>query len=59
MHVFNRQAPPAVHVLLEGAPLCGLLWGVPRDWPEGNRWVALNELADATCPICKERAAAR
>ena len=44
-----------LHILYEGSALCGLR-GVPRDWPEGHRWVYVDELAKATCDGCKTAA---
>jgi len=42
-----------IHLLHEGRALCGLA-GIPRDWPDGHRWVSIAqhkeacELADGT-----------
>lgn len=44
-----------VHVLDRGFAICGLP-GVPSTWPEGHRWVRLEEARRATCPGCKQRA---
>jgi len=52
---------PAVHVLWGGAALCEdqRLAGV-RDWPAGQRWVSLSEVAKGaalpTCARCRTRA---
>lgn len=46
-----------VHILRHGRTLCGMP-GVPADWPEGHKWVGLNDegLADdATCRKCIRR----
>jgi len=40
-----------VHILLEGAAFCGIP-GVPREWPEGHRWVDLRGLRHANCEAC-------
>jgi hypothetical protein len=51
------EAPDAevlVHVLNYGQPLCGFSVKIPADWPPGNKWVGLDEWADATCPRCIE-----
>lgn len=45
-----RRSPP-VHVLRHGFALCGRL-GVPGEWPEGERWVRLDEAHLATCEAC-------
>jgi len=41
-----------VHVLLHGAALCGLR-GLPSDWPDGHRWVGIEDKRRATCAACK------
>lgn len=41
-----------VHVLHHGKPLCGFSAAVPGDWPEGDKWVGLDETNDATCVDC-------
>jgi hypothetical protein len=43
-----------VHVLSHGFSLCHLS-GTPREWPEGHRWVSVEDGRRATCPTCKER----
>jgi hypothetical protein len=39
---------PATHVLWGGEAVCrdGRLRGVPGDWPEGQRWISLQDVAD-------------
>ena len=44
-----------VHVLQGGFALCGVE-GVPGDWPDGHKWVSLQDIADATCVTCLSRA---
>lgn len=41
---------PAVHVLWDGRALCEdlRLRGVPRDWPDGQQWISLKEIADGS-----------
>lgn len=40
--------PAATHVLWGGHALCAdlRLRGVPRDWPAGQRWISLKDVAD-------------
>jgi hypothetical protein len=40
--------PPAAHVLWGGRVLCEdlRLRGVPRDWPNDQRWISLRDVAD-------------
>jgi hypothetical protein len=45
-----------VHVLFRGYALCGFSQALPRDWPEGHRWVHYALRADATCASCREQA---
>lgn len=47
--------PSATHVLHEGQSLCAIssVFGVPRDWPDGHKWVSMNERSLATCQKCK------
>lgn len=40
------------HILYHGAALCGQP-GLPKDWPEGEKWVYADDLAHVTCPSCK------
>lgn len=42
------------HILRHGYPLCAFSDLVPRDWPEGHRWVGLEDRKDATCARCLE-----
>jgi len=56
------KTPEAVvHVLRFGIVLCpakdGLLKSVPRDWPEGHKWVSIVEADKATCESCRSIAA--
>ncbi len=44
---------PVVHVLHEGRALCGMPGLFPKDWPDGHKWVRLDEAKDATCVACK------
>ena len=56
--------PPATHVLWGGNVLCEdqRLRGVPRDWPEGQRWISLQDVADGVtapcdpCDLCWDKA---
>lgn len=41
-----------VHILQHGNPLCRFRAGVPRDWPEGHKWVGIEDYSDANCPMC-------
>ena len=47
-----REIPmsPATHVLWGGRVLCEdlRLRRVPRDWPDGQRWISLKDVADGT-----------
>ena len=61
-----REIPmmPATHVLWGGRVLCEdlRLRGVPRDWPEDQRWISLKDIADGAeapadrCETCWKRA---
>ena len=44
------QMPAATHVLWGGNVLCAdlRLRGVPRDWPAGQRWISLADVAAGT-----------
>lgn len=44
-----------VHVLMSGFPLCGFSQALPRDWPDGHRWVSIAHPDQATCPGCKSK----
>jgi hypothetical protein len=44
-----------VHILQHGYALCNLE-GVPADWPEGHRWVRIEEKKRATCRACLRKA---
>jgi hypothetical protein len=56
-----------IHLLHEGFPLCGFSELLPRDWPDGHRWVGLDALGPGvreegyapTCEACKRVAADR
>lgn len=55
----ERVAPQdSIHILHEGISLCSMskMHGVPGQWPEGNRWVRLEEKEQATCKACLYRA---
>ncbi len=47
-----------VHVLRWGRALCPALIPLlfPKDWPEGHKWVGIQQHEDATCEPCKQRA---
>lgn len=40
------------HILFQGSALCGRI-GLPKDWPEGEKWVYADDLEHATCEGCK------
>jgi hypothetical protein len=44
----RRKMPAATHALWGGRALCDdpLLRGVPRDWPDGQRWISLRDVAE-------------
>lgn len=56
--------PSATHVLWGGRVLCEdlRLRGVPRDWPDGQRWISLKDVADGAaappdhCEACWTKA---
>jgi hypothetical protein len=54
--LLNVGVIKVVHILYEGRALCGLP-GIPREWPEGHRWVRKEERNRATCSGCKRGAA--
>lgn len=43
-----------VHILIGGDVLCGFSDERPGDWPEGNIWAGIEDLAKVNCPTCKE-----
>lgn len=45
-------AEQVIHVLDGGVSICGMP-GLPKDWPEGHRWVRINEAHMASCEVCK------
>jgi hypothetical protein len=53
--LLNVGACKEVHILHNGLALCGL--GMPQAWPEGHRWVRIEEAKRATCYGCKSRVA--
>ncbi len=44
---------PLVHILRFGFALCHFSPDLPRNWPNGQRWVEINDLSIATCATCK------
>ena len=49
---------PKTHILWHGQALCGLR-GLPRAWPAGHKWVALDDrehMHDVDCQECMNRA---
>lgn len=44
-----------VHSLNAGVAICGMVRGVPRDWPEGHTWVPAANLSLVTCPGCRDQ----
>jgi hypothetical protein len=61
-----REVPmsPATHVLWGGGALCQdlRLRHVPRNWPDGHRWISLKDVADGAeapsdrCEVCWTKA---
>lgn len=41
-----------VHVLHHGLPLCRFSTGAPVFWPDGHRWVGLDDPDPVTCTQC-------
>ncbi len=50
--LLNVGAIKEGHILHHGFALCGLE-GVPSAWPEGHRWVSVEDKGRATCAKCK------
>jgi len=58
------EMPAGTHVLWGGHALCEdmRLRGVPRDWPAGQRWISLKDVADGAarpvdgCATCWDKA---
>jgi len=50
--LLNVGAVKEIHILHHGAALCGLA-GVPSEWPDGHRWVSVEDKSRATCTGCK------
>ena len=56
--------PPAVHVLWGGQAICDdkRVGGLPKDWPDGQRWISLRDVADGAaapadrCSACWDKA---
>lgn len=46
-----------VHILFQGLPRCRFSTQVPRDWPEGHKWVSDADADLATCHGCLQDAA--
>ena len=57
LDVSEVSMQPATHVLWGGKVLCEdlRLRGVPRDWPEGQRWISLKIVADAVAAPLLDR----
>lgn len=53
--MINDDEATLIHVLRFGRALCPIE-GVPSDWPEGHKWVGIQQHAQATCTCCAERA---
>lgn len=43
---------PDVHVLHHGRALCTTRPSFPAEWPDGERWVPLDQHRYATCVLC-------
>lgn len=68
LDAYEVEMPPTVHVLWGGQALCEdlRLRGVPRDWPSGQSWISLRDVADgvgiasddprACCEVCWAKA---
>ncbi len=54
------EMPPAMHVMWGARVLCEdlRLHGVPRDWPAGQRWISLRDVADGAVVPPEEQCAA-
>jgi hypothetical protein len=52
--LLNVGAIKEVHILDAGYSLCNMP-GLPSDWPEGHRWVRVEEAKRATCYACKRK----
>lgn len=48
----KERPTEVVHVLHYGAPLCGFTTTIPRNWPEGHKWVSSLEPESANCETC-------
>jgi len=44
-----------IHILDAGLPLCGFTQDIPRDWPEGHRWIGRKEVDGYQSPPCCPR----
>lgn len=50
------SAPPKVHILRHGEPMCRFTTDLPKDWPKGVSWVSFEDLellANVDCPDCQ------
>jgi hypothetical protein len=41
-----------VHILYHGKPLCDFHPGVPGNWPEGHKWVSVDDPKEVNCMTC-------
>lgn len=47
------NAKKRLHILFEGAPLCGFTHKIPQYWEATEDWVAPRDAKSATCQDCK------
>ncbi|TSC91093.1 MAG: hypothetical protein CEN90_641 [Parcubacteria group bacterium Licking1014_17] len=51
----EKESSMVIHILDSGLPLCGFSRESPAFWPEGHKWVDVEDKGRATCPGCKTR----
>ena len=48
----NSDGEPKIHILFHGLALCGQP-GIPAEWPNGDRWVSVDDKEKSTCQGCQ------
>lgn len=46
-----------IHILFHGLPICGFSREVPANWPEGHKWISIDDRElhqHLNCEGCKQ-----